>query len=425
MPLLQGSGRVEVIATGLVEFDRRGRPKKDNRLRHDGFVFQPGQRVHVTERDARKFTRAQQGQVVADLPAVDWWGAPGRILQTEPGEAHSFMSTSTYDALRIVQGTGYDPGNAAFRFHTALNEHTPHASAFVRYINRHNNPFSCPWQYDANTDPATVRALLLDADVVHCHMDQRLTQNVGMPRRPRVGQTIVRHYHGTQFNGAGQQIRDEDQTPMLCATQDDMDGYLLVGARLTVCALRPGRIHWLPITIPVARYAAMVTKAPRVSGEPLRIAHSPTRTKIKGTRDFLRVCRRLTKRGVPVEPVLIEKTTHADALRLRASADATFDSFALGIQGSGLEGAAMGQPVIAGDAKVADLYREEVGEVPYTFAGDETQLEAAIERLALDADHFTTEARRANLYVRVFHDYPRVAARYCALLADAGARRVG
>jgi hypothetical protein len=415
------SAAVDVIAVGLVEQDKFGRPVKDNRLRFDGMVYQPGQRLSVPAREARALTRKHQAQVIADLPAVAWWDAPGRILTREPGEAEPFAASDT-GGLRIVQGTGYDPGNAAYRFHTAVNETTPHASAFVRFLNRHNNPFDCPTQYDAAKDPATARALLLSADVVHCHIDQRLTQNLGLPRRPRAGQVIVRHYHGTQFDGAGWPLPDEMQAPMLCAMGDDMDGYVLVGARLTLCALRPGRIHWLPITVPVARYAAMANRAPR-AGRPFRIAHSPTVTAIKGTSDFLAACASLTKRGVPVEPVLIKKQSHASALALKATADATFDSFALGIQGSGLEAAAMGQPVIAGDVSVARLYHEHLGDVPYTFASALT-LEATIERLATDDAYYAAEAARVGDYVRTVHDYPAVAARYAALLADAGARRL-
>ena len=84
----------------------------------------------------------------------------------------------------------------------------------------------------------------------------------------------------------------------------------------------------------------------------------------------------------------------------------------------------MGQPVIAGDAAVAQLYRAELGAVPYTFAADGTELEAAIERLATDHAHYQAEAARVHAYCRRVHDYPAVAARYARILADSGAQRV-
>jgi hypothetical protein len=197
-------------------------------------------------------------------------------------------------------------------------------------------------------------------------------------------------------------------------------GFVLVGARLTLCALRPGRMHWLPITVPVDRYAAMVAQPERDwPRRRFRVAHSPTRRRLKGTDEFLAACERLTARGVPIQPVLIENQTHARALRLKATADACFDAFPLGIQGSGLEAAAMGQPVIAGDADVAALYRAEVGYVPYTFAGDGAALEQALERLAMDREFYDSERRRVHAYCRQYHDSPAVAARYCEILARA------
>jgi hypothetical protein len=408
-----------VIATGLI--DQNG---KDNVTRYRGVVYMPGQRFYVDPLDVPELERKKQIQVVEKLPPALWWDAPGRLLTCEPGPVANYADEATPGALRIVQGTGYDPGNAAYRFHTAMNEHTKHASAFVRYLTRNNNPFRCPTQYNATVDPLMTRALLLSADVVHCHIDWLLPQNVGLGHRPRRGQVLVRHYHGTQFNGA-KPVGANRQVPRVNAEADDADAAVLVGARLQICALRPGRIHWLPITVPVDRYAAMVpadvTQRPWPR-RPFRVAHSPTKASIKGTREFLSVVKRLQAKGIAIEPVMIEHKTHADALKLKTTADACFDSFALGIQGSGLEAAAFGQPVIAGDADVADLYREHLGEVPYTFAPTWRTLETTLERLATDQLFYEAERRRAGDYVRAVHDYPAVARRYEAILADATGR---
>jgi hypothetical protein len=339
----------------------------------------------------------------------------------EPGDAQVRASAPSSGALKIVQGTGYDPGNAAYRFHTALNECTPHASAFVRYLTRNNNPFRCPTQYNATVDPAMTRALLLDADVVHCHIDWILPQNVGLSHRPRPGQLLVKHYHGTQFSGA-KPVAASRQVPMQHAEDDDAYAAVLVGARLTICALRPGRIQWLPITVPVARYAAMVPVTARDRPwprRPFRVAHSPTKASIKGTREFVNAIKRLQAKGLSIEAVMIERKSHAEALKLKATADACFDSFALGIQGSGLEAAAMGQPVIAGDADVAALYEKEFGTVPYTFAPSLATLERALERFATDHAFYEAERQRVGQYVLEVHDYAAVATRYDAILATA------
>ena len=79
----------------------------------------------------------------------------------------------------------------------------------------------------------------------------------------------------------------------------------------------------------------------------------------------------------------------------------------------------MGLPVVAGDADVAALYKQHVGEVPYTVALDELQLQRQLERLAVDAEYRASEAARIHAYVRATHDYAAVGARYEAMLAAA------
>src|SRR6185503_7456473 len=148
-----------------------------------------------------------------------------------------------------------------------------------------------------------------------------------------------------------------------------------------------------------------------------RIAHSATVRTYKGTAVLIRVCDALRAKGLPIELVLIEGMEHGAALRLKATCDATFDSFWLGLQGSGLEAAAMGQPVIAGDANVRALYEQRIGFCPYTFAPDEEALGAAIERLATDPAFYASEARRVAEYTTVYHDYAAVAARYESILS--------
>src|ERR1019366_9515060 len=93
--------------------------------------------------------------------------------------------------------------------------------------------------------------------------------------------------------------------------------------------------HWVPIE---------QRKAQRV-----RICHTPTNDRVKGTVSLDCILPDLMDKGWPIEYVKIINTKHQGCLRIKASCDITFDSYWLGIQGSGLEAAAMGQPVIAGD----------------------------------------------------------------------------
>jgi hypothetical protein len=422
---LSALGPTEVIAVKRITIDRTR--------------YEPGQPLTL---EGLVLGELLQRNEVWAPSTPDWWGAPGRILAAEPCDAHTHSSAPSAGALRIAQGCAYDPGNAVYRYHTAFNEHTQHTAAFLRFGG--GNPFECPTQIDGRANPNAARAYVWTADVLHHHVDYYLG-DTGLGPRPRRDQVVIRHYHGSMMDRAtakrygvtGQITTNEIQHPIAHRIKDDALGALLLGARLTLCALRPDRMHWLPIPVPVARYKALrVLPGERsrlrtsvgesggsvTAGQharPFRIAHSPTKAAYKGSAAFMSAIQRLQARGLAVEPVLIERTTHAESLRLKATCDAVFDSFWLGIQGSGLEGAAMGLPVIAGDPDVAELYRQHVGEVPYTFANDATELEAAIERLVVDAPWRRAEAKRVGRYVAAYHDYAAVARRYEGILAKA------
>jgi len=383
----QSSGSVVVLAV--------------ERHKHDGVLYLPGQSYAMAAH--RVAANAQAGLImVPGAVRVRWWDAPGRVIAAETAADVAPRATRQgLGALRIVQGVGYDPGSAAFRHHSAVNETTHHASAFIRW--GHSNPHCDLRQYDGDGDLATVRELVHRADVLHCHVNYMLLANTGL--RPRPEQLVIRHYHGSRPEG-----RSWLERPL-----DEAHRALVVGARLSHVA-EWDRIQWLPIPIPVARYAAL--RQPH-EGQCFRIAHSPTKREYKGTGVFLAAIARLQARGVPVEAVLIERQQLRDALAMKATCDAVFDSFWLGLQGSGLEGAAMGLPVIAGDPDVALLYKQHVGHVPYTYAQDELQLQRQIERLVTDAAYRAEEAARVHRYVVAYHDYAAVGARYEQMLAVA------
>jgi hypothetical protein len=125
-------------------------------------------------------------------------------------------------------------------------------------------------------------------------------------------------------------------------------------------------------------------------------------------------------KGLKVDLVMIEGKQHGKALEMKADADLTFDSFWLGMQGSGLEAASMGQMVVAGDASVKALYEEsDVGMCPYTFAGDRKQLTEVIERAIVEPTWHASEAKRVGAYVTKYHDYAAVARRYEGIIAQA------
>jgi hypothetical protein len=375
-------------------------------------------------------THRVRGNVAAGLvhPAPktthDWWGMEGRVLGVEADTMPAPRCLSeTAGALKIVSGCSYDPGSAAFRFHSAVNEHTKHAMAFVRWGD--TNPHCSLRQYDAQADAYAVRDAVMTADVIHNHVAYYLLNNTGL--QPRPDQLIARHYHGSVQGGR------TNLEPIF----DTSKQAIVFGARLQLC--EEGRqfdlpMRWSPIPMPVARYRQLRDRV-RLShnwepleGEatparPFRVSHTPTNTRLKGSDAFRAAVLRLQQRGVPIEMDLIQNVSLRQALERQALTDCCFDSFWLGMQGSGLQMAAMEQPVVAGDAENREIYQRRIGSVPYTFADDEQTLSKQLERLAMDPAYRAKEAARVATYCERYHDYSAVAMRYEHDLAEVLGRK--
>jgi hypothetical protein len=323
------------------------------------------------------------------------------VRERRHGEHAMDFARDRTEGLRIVQLTSYDAGLAVYRLHSALNATTRDRSVMLSDVG--NNPLAGPWQYDVRNH-AQARALLAGADVVHCHLDyQMLTAAGGL----RSGQLLVIHHHGTIYRADPERWNRMDVRAQLrlASTMD-----LLL--RDTT-----GTLQWLPNPVPVALYRRMRAAALRERGADgaVRIAHSPSKPKLKGTADLIAAVERLRAKGLKVQLDLTTGIPHAEALWRKASCDLMFDSFWLGIQVSGLEAAAMGMPVVAGDADTAAAYRARLGAAPYTFAEKDT-LEAVLERLVVDQAWRAAEAARVAAYVLEWHDEAAVALRYLDLL---------
>jgi hypothetical protein len=423
-----GEVLVVAIAPHKVGPPPRGTP--DHRVK-----YWPGQQYAIPRADA-EWAQARGIVHILDGATFDWWGAPKRVLSPF-GERAPLFREPTPGALRIAQGVGYDPGSAAYRFHSALNAASKHASAFVVFPGDNGqpaNPHSAHVQLCGQRDASRARDMMLTADVQHNHVGYFLTNNLGLGLRP--GQTLVMHYHGSRPDYSVWPIRNGaslvgDRMPgaggMSFLEWDAARGAKVVGARLGLVAeitavaeakrlgLRP---EWLPIPMDVDAYRALVTRPAWDGTGTFRIAHSPTNRRFKGSDQFEDVVARLQAKGLPLEYVRIMGMTHGDALRAKATCHATFDSFWLGMQGSGLEAATMGQPVLAGDAFAADAHRAFCGHVPWTFTPDVRELTEALERLVTDVAFYHDEAARCEAFVLAHHSYPAVARRYETLLAQ-------
>jgi hypothetical protein len=347
--------------------------------------------------------------LVASREQIDRiWASAARVLS--PTAVPSQYHAPAYDpsALKVLQLTAYDPGSSVYRY-TSAALMGGLTSVLVRH--GHTNLHCDLRHYDVDIDAATVQLLYDTADVVHSHMDYYVLRNV-IRQGTREGLIQALTYHGSvdPQNPAGS-IRVNE------AGNDDRMDAIVFGARPYHHRYKVK--HWLPIPMPVADYQVL-RKEEKREGKTFRVAHSPTMRRIKGTQEFLKACDYLKMHeGLDIEPVLIEGLEHGEALRLKASCDAAFDSFWLGMQGSGLEAAAMGLPVLAGDPEAQnDLVKLGIP-VPWTVANDEYQLRDGLAKLARDRTFRQAEAARVHAYVREYHDYPVVGRKYADILTEA------
>lgn len=334
-----------------------------------------------------------------------WSQLEGRVLT--PDEIPTTYKAKTRgDAkkLKVLQLTYYDPGSAAYRYHSALNASGVAISAFVRF--GHSNPHCDLRQHDGETQREDVRTLLLTADAVLVHMDYRTLYH-GMNQWPGPNTRLFRLYHGSSSPAEPKYFVENEK--------DTEHGAIQLGARLYHSRFS-NRMNWLPIPMPVYDYGSSPL---RESGSTLRLAHSPTNRGLKGTDVLERVVHELQLDGVPIELVMIENMAHGEALRLKQTCHATFDSFWLGLQGSGLEASCMGQIAIAGDGAVKHEYEQAIGSCPYTFA-DPDQLKDTIRRAVEDEAWRRAEAARTRDYVLKFHEYKAVGKRFADICRQEG-----
>lgn len=308
-----------------------------------------------------------------------------------------------HEPLRIFQMAAYDAGGVVSRLHSAINTTSPHESAMAVPP---GHPFGYPKQHDIVAERMLCRDLAATADVIHTHVTYGWWENLKADGVRLDGKFNVMHHHGTELRKFHKDLYnqiDPERVKLRLVSNLELLQY---GENLT----------YLPNPVPVGRYRALRARAevPDMK-DGFRVGHSPSKRELKGTTEFLNACERLTARGLKIVPVLIEGRSIRESLELKATCHAFFDSFWLGMQCSGLEAAAMGLPVIAGDPVCRREYWARGG-VPYTYANDEGQLAASIVQLVQEPDFHEQEASRVSTYVGQVHDGASVVVLYLDLL---------
>ena len=155
----------------------------------------------------------------------------------------------------------------------------------------------------------------------------------------------------------------------------------------------------------------------RQSGN-LRVGHAPTHRAIKGTEYVLQAIERLQAMGWPVELVLVEGVTNAQARKTYESIDVLVDQLLVGWYGGiAVELMAMGKPVVAyvREADLIHIPREMAQELPVIQSTPKTLEKVLVKLLELPNANWELLQRRSRSYVEKWHN-PMVVAE--GILAD-------
>jgi len=299
------------------------------------------------------------------------------------------------EPMNIAMFTSYDPAGVAFNLSEAINTTTPHTCKCFR---KTNNYIDYPVQFETAGNQIKAREAIRGADIVHSHLHLAYADVFGINKNAK----YAIHYHGTGFRN---NPKDMDKVAK-------SRGVLQIVSNLELMQ-HADDLHFLENPVPFAKYSQMAKGRKR--GKIFKIVHSPTSRKVKGTDILLKTIENLKSQKIPVELILIEKTSHKECLKRKVEADLAFDQlhYAMGV--SALESACFGQPVIAGDEYVRKASIEKYGYCPYTFATEKT-LEETIKKFILNEEFYEEEKKRMVEHVKKYHDYGSVARRYFDIL---------
>jgi len=158
---------------------------------------------------------------------------------------------------------------------------------------------------------------------------------------------------------------------------------------------------------------------PAPDARPL-VVHAPSNREVKGTAYILSAVDRLQKEGVPFRFRLIEKLSHAEALRLYQESSVVVDQLLIGSYANlSMEAMAMGKPVICYIRD--DLLRTYPAGLPIVNANPETIYET-LRDLLTHPERWSRIGMEGRRYVERHHA-PEIAASRLLKLYDSVARK--
>jgi hypothetical protein len=153
--------------------------------------------------------------------------------------------------------------------------------------------------------------------------------------------------------------------------------------------------------------------SPVEPGEVLRVAHAPSKRRVKGTEAVLAAVEALQRRGAPVELDLIEGVPNREARKRYAAADVVVDQLRVGWYGMfAIESMALAKPVVVHlDERGAAETEEAFGLKLPLMRADEGSLEDVLGELVERRPELPELGRRGREYVERVHAHTAVAGR--------------
>lgn len=188
-------------------------------------------------------------------------------------------------------------------------------------------------------------------------------------------------------------------------------------------ALNPDLLHVLPTQARFQPYASFdpfaVTSCPPspVMSRPLVFLHAPSHRGAKGTAFILAAAEVLKSEGQAFELRLVEGVSRAQALSAYAEADVVIDQLLAGWYGGlGVEGMALGKPVIAylREEDLSYLDPKMRSELPVVSATPDTIADVMRRLIAMERSEVHASGLAARAFVERWHDPRRLAARTLA-----------
>lgn len=236
-----------------------------------------------------------------------------------------------------------------------------------------------------------ISKIVRDYDILHFHYFSVLPFGLDLPLWKTQGKKIVFHYHGDDIRNKGEGILPRHYSRAVLVSTPDL------------LAWSP-RARWIPNPSDLEKYPYIgVDDRERK----LRIVHSPSDPKTKGTEYVIRVVEDLLAEGYEIELDLVKNMPHHEAVEHYRRADIVVDQLLVGWYGVfAIECMALGKPVCAYIREDLKSYLPDPGPLVATSPRD---LKEDLRKLIEDAALRSCIGKTARMFAEQVHDADKIA----------------